>query len=159
MEDEGRQLTHLNELGEAHMVDISEKVPGPRSAKASGIVRCEPETVRTVATSSAKKGDVLAAIRIAGIQGAKKTPEIIPLAHPIAVHAVTVGVELGESSIRISAEAKTSDATGIEMEALTAVACAALTAIDMVKGIDRGAHIERIWLEEKIGGRSGEWAR
>ncbi len=156
---EAKRLTHLNQAGEVHMVDISEKKTSRRQARASGIVRCAPETISVIKQQGARKGDVLAVIRLAGIQGAKRTPEIIPLAHPIAVHAVSVDLELTETDILITADVKTADATGIEMEALTAVSCAALTAIDMVKGIDRGAYIERIWLETKQGGRSGTWVR
>lgn len=152
-------LTHLNRAGEVHMVDISGKTPGEREARASGVVRCAPETIQLIEEQAARKGDVLAVIRVAGIQGAKRTPELIPLAHPIAVHAVTIDLELTENTIEIAATVKTADATGIEMEALTAVSCAALTAIDMIKGVDRGAYIERIWLEEKRGGRSGTWVR
>lgn len=152
-------LTHLNQAGEVHMVDISEKLPGRRAASASGVVVCDPDTIRVIREQAAKKGDVLAVIRIAGIQGAKRTPELIPLAHPISVQSATVDLELLEDRITIRATVKTSDATGIEMEALTAVSCAALTAIDMIKGIDRQAYIERIWLEEKTGGRTGTWSR
>lgn len=153
------RLTHLNRAGEVHMVDISGKKSGVREARASGRVLCDRQTIRTIKDQAAEKGDVLAVIRLAGIQGAKRTPELIPLAHPIAIHAAAVDIELEEDGILIEATVKTTDATGIEMEALTAVSCAALTAIDMIKGIDRGAYIERIWLDEKAGGRSGTWTR
>lgn len=153
------KLTHLDGKGEVKMVDVSAKPSTPRSAVASGIVRCAPETIQAVRDQTTKKGDVLSVIRIAGIQGVKQAPTIIPLAHPVAVQAVEVDVDLEEDSIRIVAGVKTVEKTGIEMEALTAVAAAALTAIDMIKGIDRSAHIERIWVEEKVGGRSGTWRR
>ena len=152
-------LTHVDGKGEVKMVDVSAKPSTPRSAVASGTVRCAPETIRAVREQATKKGDVLSVIRIAGIQGVKQAPAIIPLAHPVVVQAVDVDVDLGEDSIRITASVKTVEKTGIEMEALTAVAAAALTAIDMVKGIDRSAYIERIWVEEKVGGRSGTWRR
>lgn len=154
-----KSLTHLNNAGEVHMVDVSGKAATVREATARGVVRCAPETTRMIEEESARKGDVLAVIRIAGIQGAKKTPEIIPLAHPIAVHAVSVDLELLADAIVITAHVKTADITGIEMEALTAVSCAALSAIDMIKGVDRSAFIERIELIEKSGGRSGTWTR
>lgn len=153
------ELTHLDSRGEVRMVDISGKSTGVRQATATGIVRCAPETIRIIADQKARKGDVLAVIRVAGIQGAKRTPDIIPLAHPIAIHSVEVDTRLEDDRIVIVARVKTADRTGIEMEALTAVSCAALTAIDMIKGVDRLAFIERIWLEEKLGGRSGTWRR
>lgn len=153
------QLTHLNSRGEVKMVDVSAKKKTIREAVATGIVRCAPETIEVIQNQSAKKGDVLAVIRIAGIQGTKLTPQIIPLAHPIAVHGVDLDVSLDFDAIHLRARVVTSDATGIEMEALTAVSCAALTAIDMIKGIDRSAFIEKVQLEEKRGGRSGLWNR
>lgn len=159
MTENPKQLTHLDSRGEVRMVDVSGKSAGVRQAVASGVVHCSPETVQIIVDQAAKKGDVLAVIRVAGIQGAKRTPDLIPLAHPIAIHSVEVDVDLGPEGIAIVARVKTADRTGIEMEALTAVSCAALTAIDMIKGIDRQAHIGRIWLEEKSGGRSGTWKR
>lgn len=153
------QLTHLNSRGEVKMVDVSAKKKTIREALATGIVRCAPETIDVIQNQSATKGDVLAVIRIAGIQGTKLTPQIIPLAHPIAVHGVDLDVALEPDAIHLRARVVTSDATGIEMEALTAVSCAALTAIDMIKGIDRSAFIEKVQLEEKRGGRSGLWNR
>lgn len=152
-------LTHVNEAGEVWMVDISGKTAGPREAIATGRVRCAPETIALIQSQTARKGDVLATIRLAGIQGAKRTPELVPLAHPIAIQAVRVDLELTQDSIEITAAVKTNDATGIEMEALTAVSCAALTAIDMIKGVDRGAFIEEIKLQRKSGGRTGLWER
>lgn len=154
-----KHLTHLNHEGAVHMVDVSAKTATVREAHARGTVRCAAETITAIRSEATRKGDVLAVIRIAGIQGAKKTPDLIPLAHPIAVHGVSIDLELEADAILIESHVKTADITGIEMEALTAVSCAALTAIDMVKGIDRGAFIERIELVRKSGGRSGTWTR
>lgn len=156
---EQQNLTHVSEAGEVWMVDISGKKAGPREAVATGTVRCKPETINLIKNHSASKGDVLATIRLAGIQGAKRTPDLVPLAHPIAIQAVRVDLELDEDAIKICATVKTNDATGIEMEALTAVSCSALTAIDMIKGVDRGAFIENIRLEKKTGGKVGVWNR
>lgn len=153
------KLTHLDSKGEVKMVDVSAKPSTPRSATASGLVRCSPDTIEAVRDQALAKGDVLSVIRIAGIQGVKQAPTIIPLAHPVAVQAVDLDVELGEDFFKITATVKTVEKTGIEMEALTAVAAAALTAIDMIKGIDRSAYIERVWVLEKRGGRSGNWER
>lgn len=153
------QLTHLNEAGEVKMVDVSAKPKTPRVAVATGVVVCAPDTINAIRNQSLKKGDVLSVVRIAGIQAVKQAPAIIPLAHPIAVHSVDLSVTLEETAISIRAEVKTVERTGIEMEALTAVAGAALTAVDMIKGIDRSAYIERIQVEEKLGGRSGHWVR
>lgn len=154
-----KKLTHLDQAGEVHMVDISGKEATAREALASGRVRCAPATINVIRDQVARKGDVLAVMRIAGIQGAKRAAELIPLAHPIPIHAVTIDLDLTDDAIEIRAWVKTGGATGIEMEALTAVSAAALTAIDMIKGIDRGAYIEEIRLEEKTGGRSGPWYR
>lgn len=157
--EEGPRLTHVSEAGEVHMVDVAGKAVTARHAWATGTVRCQPGTVRAIRDQTTKKGDVLATIRLAGIQGAKRTAELVPLAHPIPIHSVTVDVTLEEDAIEISARVGTAERTGIEMEALTAVSCAALTAIDMIKGIDRFAYIENVRLEEKAGGRSGTWRR
>lgn len=154
-----KKLTHLDQAGEVHMVDISGKAATAREALASGRVRCAPATINVIRDQVARKGDVLAVMRIAGIQGAKRAAELIPLAHPIPIHAVTIDLDLTDDAIEIRAWVKTGGATGIEMEALTAVSAAALTAIDMIKGIDRDAYIEQIRLEEKTGGRSGPWYR
>lgn len=155
----GSKLTHVDAKGEVKMVDVSTKTSTPRSATATGIVRCDPDTIQMVRDQAMEKGDVLSVIRIAGIQGVKQTPTVIPLAHPVAVQAVDLDIDLVGDAFVITATVKTVEKTGIEMEALTAVAAAGLTAIDMVKGVDRSAYIERIWVEEKRGGRSGTWVR
>ncbi|MDO4665709.1 MAG: cyclic pyranopterin monophosphate synthase MoaC [Actinomycetaceae bacterium] len=153
------KLTHLSDAGEVWMVDISAKEPTVRQASASAIVKCQSATIDTIRAGAARKGDVLAVIRLAGIQATKLAPQIIPLAHPIAIHGAQVDIELGEDEIRLRAHVKTADRTGIEMEALTAVTCAALTAIDMIKGIDRAAYIANAQVDRKTGGRSGTFER
>ncbi len=154
-------LTHLNSEGRAQMVDISDKQTTARRARAQAIVRVTPQTASTLAAGNAPKGDVIAVARIAGIQAAKRTSELIPLCHPLALSFVgvegTIDVEAGE--IELIAEARTTGPTGVEMEALTAATVAALTVYDMLKGIERGARIERVELLEKSGGRSGSYRR
>jgi cyclic pyranopterin phosphate synthase len=143
------------------MVDVSEKPATDRRARARAVVRVSPDTARAVAAGDAPKGDVLGTARIAGIQAAKRTSELIPLCHPVALSFVgvegAVDVEAGE--IALTAEARTTGPTGVEMEALTAAAVAALTVYDMVKGFERGATIAEVALLEKSGGRSGQWNR
>jgi cyclic pyranopterin monophosphate synthase len=143
------------------MVDISDKETTARRARAQAIVRVTPQTAQILAAGDAPKGDVIAVARIAGIQAAKRTSELIPLCHPLALSFVgvegTIDVEAGE--IELIAEARTTGPTGVEMEALTAVTVAALTVYDMLKGIERGARIERVELLEKSGGRSGSYRR
>ena len=154
-------LTHLNSEGRAQMVDISDKQTTARRARAQAIVRVTPQTAQILAAGNAPKGDVIAVARIAGIQAAKRTSELIPLCHPLALSFVgvegTIDVEAGE--IELIAEARTTGPTGVEMEALTAVTVAALTVYDMLKGIERGARIEQVELLEKSGGRSGSYRR
>lgn len=152
-------FTHLDAGGHARMVDVTAKEPTVRTASASGSVRCSPDVVALLRDGAVPKGDVLAVARIAGIQGAKKTPELLPLAHVIGVHGVAVDVEITDEGVDIRATVKTADRTGVEMEALTAVSVAALAVIDMVKGMDRFAHIAHIRLLAKEGGRSGTWRR
>jgi cyclic pyranopterin phosphate synthase len=158
---EPEQLTHLDETGRARMVDVGAKAATQRRAVAQAIVRVSAETARAVAAGDAPKGDVLGVARIAGIQAAKRTSELIPLCHPLALSFVGVSgeidVEAGE--ITLVAEARTTGPTGVEMEALTAASVAALTVYDMVKGIQRGAEIGSVVLLEKSGGRSGTWRR
>jgi cyclic pyranopterin monophosphate synthase len=155
------RLTHLDESGRARMVDVSEKPTTDRRAVARAIVRVSSETAARVAAGDAPKGDVLGTARIAGIQGGKRTSELIPLCHPLALSFLgveaSIDVEAGE--ITLVAEARTTGPTGVEMEALTAASTAALTVYDMVKGIERGAEIASIALLQKSGGRSGEWTR
>jgi cyclic pyranopterin phosphate synthase len=152
-------LTHLDARGPARMVDVTEKSPTVRAATAAGRVRCSPELVRTLREGTAPKGDVLAVARVAGIAAAKRTPELLPLAHVIGVHGVTVDVEVDDDGVAITATVRTADRTGVEMEALTAVSVAALNVVDMVKGLDRSVTITDVRLVAKSGGRSGEWRR
>jgi cyclic pyranopterin phosphate synthase len=155
------RLTHLDEAGRARMVDVSEKRPTDRRAVARATIIVSPETAQAVRSGDTPKGEVLGTARIAGIQAAKRTSELIPLCHPLALSYVgvegTVEVETGQ--IDLVAEARTTAPTGVEMEALTAAAVAALTVYDMVKGMERGARITEVVLLEKSGGRSGEWRR
>jgi cyclic pyranopterin phosphate synthase len=155
------QLTHLNERGDARMVDVAGKDPTDREAVASARVRMQKATLERVVAGTAPKGDVLAAARIAGIQAAKRTPELIPLCHGIALSGCEVTIEADPSgdALLIETRARARDRTGVEMEALTAAAVAALTIYDMLKAIDRGMVIEHVQLEEKRGGRSGDWVR
>lgn len=155
------RLTHLSDAGEARMVDVSEKAATDRIAVATGHVVMERETLALCMSGNAKKGDVLGAARIAGIMAAKKTSELIPLCHPIALTKVTVDLEADEAlpGVRVTATAKTTGQTGVEMEALTAVSVACLTIYDMLKAADRGMRIEGVTLQEKRGGKSGDWRR
>jgi cyclic pyranopterin phosphate synthase len=155
------RLTHLDEQGQARMVDVGEKPATERRAVAQAVVRVSRETAAAVEAGDAPKGDVLGVARIAGIQAAKRTSELIPLCHPLALSFVgvqgTIDADAGE--IVLTAEARTTGPTGVEMEALTAASVAALTVYDMVKGIERGAEIASVQLLEKSGGRSGHWRR
>jgi cyclic pyranopterin monophosphate synthase len=154
-------LTHLNPEGRAEMVDVSDKDTTVRRAVARAVVHVSPETSRVVADGDAPKGDVIGVARIAGIQAAKRTHELIPLCHqlPLAFVGVEATIDTKRGEIELIAEARTSAQTGVEMEALTAVSVAALTVYDMVKGIERGATIGQLELLEKSGGRSGHWRR
>ncbi|MCB1539392.1 MAG: cyclic pyranopterin monophosphate synthase MoaC [Rhodoblastus sp.] len=155
------KLTHLSDAGEARMVDVSEKAATDRIAVATGHVVMERATLALCTSGNAKKGDVFGAARIAGIMAAKKTSELIPLCHPIALTKVTVDLERDETlpGVRVTATAKTTGQTGVEMEALTAVSVACLTIYDMLKAADRGMRIEGVSLMEKCGGKSGDWRR
>jgi cyclic pyranopterin phosphate synthase len=153
------ELTHLDESGRARMVDVGDKPPTERRAVARAIVRVSSQTARKVADGDAPKGDVLGVARIAGIQAAKRTSELIPLCHPLGLTFVGVEATVSESGIVLTAEARTTGPTGVEMEAMTAASVAALTVYDMVKGIERGAEIAEVVLLEKSGGRSGHWTR
>jgi cyclic pyranopterin phosphate synthase len=150
-----KRLTHLGKRGEARMVDVSEKTPTERIAVAAGRVRMKPSTLALVRRGDAKKGDVLGAARLAGIMAAKRTHELIPLCHPLALSKVTVDVEAGRGGVDVRATVKVTGKTGVEMEALTAVSVACLTIYDMVKAVERGMTIENIRLIEKSGGKSG----
>jgi len=157
----GDHLTHLDEQGRARMVDVGAKPDSERSAVAGGIITMQPETLRLIKAGALKKGDVLTVARIAGIMAAKRTSELIPLCHPIALTHIDVDLTLDEanSAIRIMATARTIGKTGVEMEALTAVSAAALTVYDMAKAVDRGMRISDICLLEKHGGQHGDYKR
>jgi cyclic pyranopterin phosphate synthase len=154
-------LTHLDGSGNARMVDVGDKPATERRAVARAVVRVTPETAALVQAGNAPKGDVLGVARIAGIQAAKRTSELIPLCHPLALSFVGVdgSIDAQTGEIELIAEARTTGPTGVEMEALTAASVAALTVYDMVKGVQRGAEIASVALQEKSGGRSGEWRR
>ncbi|MGI8993327.1 MAG: cyclic pyranopterin monophosphate synthase MoaC [Nocardioidaceae bacterium] len=156
---ESSRLTHLDDAGSARMVDVSEKVVSTREAVAAGRVRVASEVIRLLRGEGVPKGDALGVARVAGIMAAKRTPDLVPLCHPIAISAVTVDLVVSEQAVEITAAVRTTDRTGVEMEALTAVAVAALTLIDMVKAVDKGAMIEQVGLVSKAGGRSGAWTR
>lgn len=157
---------HLDVGGNARMVDVSAKDVTVREARAEGFVVCSAEVVAALLDGTVPKGDALAVARIAGIQAAKRTPELVPLAHPVAVHAVDVVAEVvagdgagGRQGVALMATVRTADRTGVEMEALTAVAVAGLALVDMVKGLDRRAEITGVRVVAKSGGRSGDWHR
>jgi len=154
-------LTHFNEAGEAHMVDVGGKAATERVAVAAGYIEMRPETLTLIQQGHHKKGDVLGIARIAGIMGSKKTAELIPLCHPIPLTHVDVRLEADAEYSRVYCEvtAKTVGATGVEMEALTAVQIALLTIYDMCKAVDRGMSIQSVRLLEKAGGKSGHWRR
>lgn len=152
-------LTHIDQDGNAHMVDVSDRDITTRTATATGKVLLSSQVVGMLRDNSVPKGDVLSTARIAGIMGAKKTSELIPLCHPLAIHGVDVELTTVDSGVEISATVKTVDRTGVEMEALTAVSIAALTVIDMVKAIDPGAVITDVGVQKKDGGRNGLWTR
>lgn len=154
-----QRLTHIDETGDARMVDVSAKDVTARTARATGRVRVTREVVDLLRGEGVPKGDALATARIAGIMGAKKTPELIPLCHPLAVSGVRVELAVADDAVEISATVRTTDRTGVEMEALTAVSVAALTVVDMVKAVDKGAVISDVRVETKTGGKSGDWSR
>jgi cyclic pyranopterin monophosphate synthase len=155
------ELTHLDEEGAARMVDVGAKPDSERVAVAEARVRMSPETAAAVERGDAPKGDVIGTARIAGIQAAKRTAELIPLAHPIPLTFVDVRAEIDAAAglVTLAAEARTVGKTGVELEAMTACSVAALTVYDMVKGVERGVEVERVALIAKSGGRSGDWAR
>jgi cyclic pyranopterin monophosphate synthase len=153
------RLTHTDDAGHARMVDVSAKDVTVREARASGRVRLSPEAIAALRAGEVPKGDALAVARIAGIQAAKRTPDLVPLCHPIAIHAVAVDLRVGDRAVEIAATVRTADRTGVEMEALTSVTVAALALIDMVKAIDPAAVITDVRVEEKAGGKTGPWRR
>jgi cyclic pyranopterin monophosphate synthase len=152
-------LTHVDEAGHARMVDVSGKDVTAREARASGRVRLSPAAVAALRAGTVPKGDALAVARIAGIMGAKKTPDLVPLCHPIALHSVKVDLEVTGDGVTISAVTRTADRTGVEMEALTSVAVAGLALIDMIKAVDPAAMLSDVRVEEKTGGKTGSWRR
>ena len=152
-------LTHVDARGEARMVVVSAKPVTAREATARGRVLCSPEVVALLRGDGVPKGDALAVARLAGIQAAKRTPDLIPLAHPIAVHGVVVDLTVRDDGVEIAATVRTADRTGIEMEARTCVSVAALALVDMVKAVDRRTTITDVRVTAKSGGRSGDWIR
>ncbi len=154
-----RRLTHVDASGAARMVDVSGKDVTVRTATATGRVLVSPDVVALLRGAGVPKGDALAVARIAGIQAAKRTPDLVPLCHPIAIHGVEVDLVVSDDGVDISATVRTADRTGVEMEALTCVAVAGLTLVDMVKAVDRAATITDVQVLHKSGGRSGEWRR
>jgi cyclic pyranopterin phosphate synthase len=157
--NETQQLTHVDAAGAARMVDVSGKEPTVRRAVAEGRLQTTAEVVDLLRRDGLPKGDALAVGRLAGIMGAKRTPDLIPLCHPIALHGVKVDLQLDDSAVRITATVTTADRTGVEMEALTAVATAGLALIDMVKAVDPAASIEGVRVLRKEGGKTGDWTR
>jgi cyclic pyranopterin phosphate synthase len=155
----GPSLTHVDATGAARMVDVSGKEPTSRTALATGVLRTTPEVITLLRQNGLPKGDALATARVAGIMAAKRTPDLIPLCHPIAISAVAVELSLQSADVRISATVRTTDRTGVEMEALTAVAVAGLTLHDMIKAVDPAAVLGEIRVERKDGGRTGSWVR
>lgn len=158
--DDGRrgELTHVRADGSAHMVDVTAKAVTARSASAAGRVLLSQAALAALRGGTVPKGDALAVARIAGIQAAKRCPDLVPLAHPIAVHGVEVDLDVADDGVDIRATCRTADRTGIEMEALTCVSVAALALVDMVKAVDRHARITDIRVTAKAGGRSGDWS-
>jgi|SRR5882672_3849840 len=152
-------LTHVDASGAARMVDVSAKDVTAREAVAAGRFTTTPEVIGLLRRDGLPKGDALAVARIAGIAGAKRTPDLVPLCHPVALHAVTVDLQLTDNTVDIIATTRTADRTGVEMEALTAVVAAGLALYDMVKAVDRSAVLGDVRLLAKSGGRSGQWRR
>ena len=153
------KLTHIDETGRANMVDVSDKAVTAREALAEGFVRMDAATLALALSGDAKKGDVRATAEIAGIMAAKKTADLIPLCHPLALSKVEVRVEPGEGGLSVTARVRTTGQTGVEMEALTAVSVACLTVYDMLKAADKAMTIENVRLLTKTGGKSGDWVR
>lgn len=151
------QLTHIDEQGRARMVDVSDKPATAREAVATGFVRMAPETLALAVSGSGRKGDVRAVAELAGVMAAKRTSDLIPLCHPLALSKVVVEVEPAEGGLSVTARVKTTGPTGVEMEALTAVSVACLTIYDMLKVAEKGMVIETVRLLEKTGGKSGDW--
>jgi cyclic pyranopterin phosphate synthase len=153
------ELTHIDAAGHARMVDVSDKAETIRQATARGRVTMQAATMALITAGAAKKGDVLAVARLAGIMAAKRTAELIPLCHPLPISGVTLDLELTATAVEIAATVRTTGRTGVEMEALTAVSVAALTVYDMLKAVDRGMTIEAIRVVQKSGGKSGDFSQ
>ena len=153
------EFTHLDEHGAARMVDVSAKDVSVRTATARGRVRVSAEVVQLLRDGALPKGDALAVARIAGIMAAKRTPDLVPLCHPIALHGVEVDLVVHDEAVEVTATARTADRTGVEMEALTSVSVACLALFDMVKAVDPAAVIDEICVVEKTGGKTGHWSR
>jgi cyclic pyranopterin phosphate synthase len=153
------ELTHVDAAGAARMVDVTGKEATARTAVATGRLRTTAEVVELLRRDGLPKGDALATARIAGIMGAKRTPDLVPLCHPIALSGVVVDLDLGDDEVRIQATVRTTDRTGVEMEALTAVTVAGLTLHDMVKAVDPAAVLDAVRVERKEGGKTGTWTR
>ncbi|WP_033400538.1 cyclic pyranopterin monophosphate synthase MoaC [Actinokineospora enzanensis] len=153
------ELSHVDAGGAARMVDVSGKPVTAREAVASGVLRTTAEVIALLRRDGLPKGDALATARIAGIMGAKRTPDLIPLCHPLPIAGVRVELELGEAEVRVTATVRTTGQTGVEMEALTAVAVAGLTLHDMIKAVDPAAVLDAVRLDRKDGGKSGHWTR
>jgi cyclic pyranopterin monophosphate synthase len=153
------RLTHVDESGAARMVDVSAKDATQRVAVAAGRVQVSADVVALLRGEGVPKGDALGVARVAGIMAAKRTPDLVPLCHPLAISAVTVDLDVADDAVEITATVRTTDRTGVEMEALTAVSVAALTVVDMVKAVDKRTVISDIRVESKTGGKSGDWTR
>jgi cyclic pyranopterin phosphate synthase len=153
------RLTHVDESGAARMVDVSAKAVTTRVAVATGRVLVSPTVIGLLRGDGVPKGDALGVARVAGIMAAKRTPDLVPLCHPLSISGVTVDLEVTDQAVEIRATVRTSDRTGVEMEALTAVSVAALTVVDMVKAVDKAATITDVRVESKTGGKSGDWTR
>src|SRR3954466_3296974 len=153
------EFTHLDDRGAAHMVDVSGKDVSVRTATAAGRVLVSAEVIRLLRDDALPKGDALAVARIAGIMAAKRTPDLVPLCHPIALHGVDVALNVADDAVEIEATVRTADRTGVEMEALTSVSVAALAVIDMVKAVDPAAVVTDVRVLTKTGGKTGDWSR
>ena len=153
------RLTHVDETGAARMVDVSAKDVTTRQAVATGRVLVSAEVVSLLRGEGVPKGDALGVARVAGIMAAKRTPDLVPLCHPLAISGVTVDLVVADDGVEITATVRTTDRTGVEMEALTAVSVAGLTVVDMVKAVDKAAVITDVRVESKTGGKSGDWSR
>ncbi|HZQ33626.1 MAG TPA: cyclic pyranopterin monophosphate synthase MoaC [Mycobacterium sp.] len=159
MSSDAGRLSHLDDRGAAHMVDVTEKAVTKRTAVAAGELVTTPEVLALISAGGLPKGDALATARVAGIQAAKRTSELVPLCHQLALTGVDVDFAIGASAVEVTATVRSTDRTGVEMEALTAVSVAALTLYDMIKAVDKAARIDNVRVLHKDGGRTGTWSR